>query len=587
MRITPRSRAADLSGLFLPALVLAVLALRNGGYDLVTTNLLGLLAWLCVLVGIAFARPPRRSAWIVGGSIFAFMAWVGLSTLWSESAERSFAEFNQASTYLALFVGTVVAAQRLGGTARIVEGLTAGLAVVIGLALLSRLEPSLFPEQTLTKIVPDAKPRLSYPFNYWNAVALGVALAVPLFLHLATRERLSGWWRAAGVALLPGAGLVLYLTFSRGGLVCTILAAGLFVAFTRERLQAALALVIGGAGAAVLVVVARSYRELNDGLIDTAAGRTQGDKVLVLTLVVSAVVYFAARAAQRLRVRARLPRRRARLMLAAGAAVVLVLGLAVVASADLGSRLETLSSDSTAQAGTSTESRFLSRSGNGRTEYWNSAIDAWQAHPVEGIGSGTWSLWWQRRPTVANYVRDPHSLFFEVAAELGTIGVLALLAMFAAILWAAWKAVREVPRDPAAPALLAAAAAFAVNVAIDWTWEITAVGAVFFVVAGLLVARPEPATAEAEDEAGDARGVRRVRRPPRLGRGMAVALVAWAAIFAQAVPLIADWQVTKSQKAVRRGDLGAAQDAAETARSVMPWAAGPNLQLAQTLEVRR
>src|SRR4051794_30495313 len=177
MRKTPRSRAVDLSGVVLPALVLVVLALRGGAYDTVTTNLLGLLAWIGVLAGIAFARPAQRSAWIVGGSIFAFMAWVGLSTLWSESAERSFSEFDQASTYLALFTGTVLAAQRIGARARIVDGLTIGLAAIVGLALLSRLEPSLFPHQTLSDVVPDSRPRLSYPFNYWNAVALAVAMA--------------------------------------------------------------------------------------------------------------------------------------------------------------------------------------------------------------------------------------------------------------------------------------------------------------------------------------------------------------------------------------------------------------------------
>ena len=572
--------------LVLPALVLVVLALRNGGYDLVTTNLLGLVAWLAILGAVAFARPVRRSAWIAGGSIFAFMAWVGLSTLWSESAERSFAEFNQVSAYLAVFMGTVLAAQRLG-IAKLADSLTLALAVIVGLALLSRLEPSLFPEQTLPQVVPDAKPRLSYPLNYWNGVALTVALSLPLFLHLATRQGLSRNWRAAGVALLPMSGLVLYLTFSRGGLVCAILAAAVFLAFTRERLQGALALAIGGAGALLLIVVTRSYRELNDGAIDTAVARSQGDKVLLLTLAVAAAVFVAARAAQRVRIPIALPRRRTRLILAGAAAVAVVLGLAVVASADLGSRLETLSSDSTAVQGSSVESRFLSRSGNGRTEYWNSAIDAWQAHPFAGIGAGTWSLWWQRRPTVANFVRDPHSLFFEVMSELGTVGVLLLLAMFGSILWAGGRAVRAEPRDAAAPALLAMVVAFTVNVAIDWTWELSAVGAVFFIAAGLIVSRA-PSRREQEAlaaEPGDATTApSRGRRRPRLGRGMAVALVAWAAVFAQAVPLIAQWQVDRSQAAVRDGDLQAAENAAETARSVMPWAAGPNLQLAQTLE---
>ncbi len=143
------------------------------------------------------------------------------------------------------------------------------------------------------------------------------------------------------------------------------------------------------------------------------------------------------------------------------------------------------------------------------------------------------------------------------------------------------------PRDPLAPVLAAAAAAFIVNVSIDWTWEITALGAVFFACAGLLVARPGAPAADDEDADGDAAGFRPGPRQGRMGRGMLVALVAWVAVFAQVVPLIASWQVTRSQDAVKRGDLTGAREAAETARSVMPWAAGPNLQLAQTLEISK
>jgi hypothetical protein len=276
------------------------------------------------------------------------------------------------------------------------------------------------------------------------------------------------------------------------------------------------------------------------------------------------------------------------MLLAGGAVLALALALAVVASADLGSRLETLSSDSTATQGSSVESRYLSRSGNGRTEYWTSSVNAWEAHPIAGIGSGAWSLWWQRRPTIANFVRDPHSLFFEVVAELGTIGVLALLAMFGTVLWAAWRGVRARPRDPLAPVLAAAVVAFTVNVSIDWTWEITALGAVFFACAALLVTRPVATPPDDPTEAAGPGGRgRRTGRQTGMGRGMVVALVAWVAVVAQAVPLIASWQVTRSQNAVKRGDLDAAREAAETARSVMPWAAGPNLQLAQALEIER
>jgi hypothetical protein len=342
------------------------------------------------------------------------------------------------------------------------------------------------------------------------------------------------------------------------------------------------ALAVGGAGAAVLIVAARSWRALNDGLLETELAHDQGHRMLALTVATSVAVWAAARWAERIAPRVTVRRSRARLLLGAGAATALLLTWAVLASADIGSRFESLTGGATTAAPSSPqiESRYLSRSGNGRTEYWKSSIRAWEQHPVAGIGAGTWVLWWERAPTVPNFVRDPHSIWFEALGELGTIGLLALMTMFGSILWAGWRAVRARPRDPAAPALLAVVAAFVVNVSVDWTWEITALGALGFVAAGLLVARP-PASQAAAAAGG----------PPRhrgtMGRGLLVALIAWVAVFAQAVPLLSAWQVGRSQAAVRDGDLNGAERSAETARSVQPWAAGANMQLAQVLELRR
>jgi O-antigen ligase len=561
--------------LLLPAVIVVALALRGGGYDVVTTNALGLLSWLAVLAAVAFARPPARVAWLVGCSILAFTVWVGLSTLWSESAELSFAEFDQASTYLALFVATVLACQRLGGTARIVNGLTIGMAIVLGLALMSRLDPSLFPDRTLVELVPDARPRLSYPLNYWNGVAQAVAMSVPLFMHLWLNEAPPRWLRAVGVALLPAAGLTLYFTFSRGGIVCTVAAAAVLVAATPRRLHAVAGLVVGGVGAAALAMAAHKGNELNDGLLSTDAAQNQGHKLLLLTIGVTVFAWLVATQLDRLLSHVQAPAARTRGVLAVISSLAVVLALAVAASANLGDRLESLkgSTDTASATTPNVTSRYLSGNSNGRVEYWKAAYHAWEAHPLVGIGSGAWILWWQRHPTVANFVRDPHSLWFEVAGELGTIGFLLTFAMFATILWAGFRAVRS-KHDVAAPALLAVAVTFVVGVSFDWTWELTSLGGLFFVAAGLLVGRA--GQAEKQSKRADA-------YPSRLGRGVFVALIAWVSIFAMAVPLLSTWQLDRSQAAVRHDDLNSALHSAQTAHSIQPWASGPSLQLAQVL----
>jgi Flp pilus assembly protein TadD len=62
-----------------------------------------------------------------------------------------------------------------------------------------------------------------------------------------------------------------------------------------------------------------------------------------------------------------------------------------------------------------------------------------------------------------------------------------------------------------------------------------------------------------------------------------LALFAWAAICAEALPLLSQWQLDHSQAAVRRGEFEEARKTAERARSLQPWAVTPKIQLAQAL----
>jgi Flp pilus assembly protein TadD len=61
-------------------------------------------------------------------------------------------------------------------------------------------------------------------------------------------------------------------------------------------------------------------------------------------------------------------------------------------------------------------------------------------------------------------------------------------------------------------------------------------------------------------------------------------VTAWLLIVAQAVPLLADREIARSQDAVERGDLDEGADAAETAQDIQPWASTPYLQLALVSE---
>ncbi len=111
-----------------------------------------------------------------------------------------------------------------------------------------------------------------------------------------------------------------------------------------------------------------------------------------------------------------------------------------------------------------------------RSAYWKVAGAVFAAHPLRGIGSGSFRVEWLKRRPFAESVRDAHSLYLEIAAELGIVGLAALAAFLAGTGLAARHGT---------PAAVAALGAFALHAGIDWDWEMPA----FSLLAILLVAR--------------------------------------------------------------------------------------------------
>jgi tetratricopeptide (TPR) repeat protein len=143
------------------------------------------------------------------------------------------------------------------------------------------------------------------------------------------------------------------------------------------------------------------------------------------------------------------------------------------------------------------------------------------------------------------------------------------------LLWtgvAAWRDASG-PRRELNAVLLAACLAFAVGAAIDWFWEIAAAGAIFFLAAGALVAARCRQLAQARVEANGA-GERQ-----RFGLTVAGLGLAWIVALALIGPLLVDREIDTSNAAAARGDIAAAIEHADTARSIEPWAASPYLQL--------
>jgi hypothetical protein len=572
-----RGLADDYAAIVLSAIALVWLALEGGGYGEVARHAAGAVVWL-FLFGLLLRRggalPVRGPVLAVAGAIAAFALVTALSLLWTESSGRTWDEVTRVLTYLGLFLAVTTVGSDARRRGQLLEGLTLGMVVVVVLALLSRLEPGLFHAQELGRLTPEFRPRLAFPFDYWNAVGSFAAVTFVLLVHAASRADRPRWYGAAAAALLPVAGLTLYLSFSRGGFLSAGVGCALFLWLSPRRLVAGAVIAVAALSTALLALLVRSYSELNDGLIEESAARSQGHRVLV-ALVALAALAFALRwlsARSRLAGRAvsalRPHRRKVRI---AGVVVALAAAVAMTAVIDGGGF------DDPIVTGTETadqQRRLTSISANGRYQLWSSAWDAWESRPVGGRGAGTYEFWWRRHADIDAPSRDSHSLVFDVLAELGTLGLLALLALFGTALWFASAAVRAATGAARASlvAVVAAMSTWALGAAVDWLWEFAAVGAVFFVLAGLAAAARRDQLAPVEES-------ERVEGR-RTNRTAALALAAWLVVVIQSVALIGSWSLARSEDAVARNDLATAEDAANLARRLEPWGAEPYMQRA-------
>ena len=552
--------------------LISYLALEGGGFDAILYGRLGVVAWLavlaCVALGGGLFRLPR-GARVAVFALAGFAAWVGLSMIWSESADRSAQELARAATYLGVLVLFAVVQTRehrhltLGSAA-------AGIAFVGILALLSRMEPEAFPKNETLDLVRASQERLNYPLNYWNGLAGLIAIGVPLVAHFAACGR-ALTSRVLASAALPALLLAVYLTLSRGGGLA--LAAGVvaLIALHPRRGAVGAQLAVAGVAGAVLVWAAEARSGFVNG-IRIGEGLTQGDEMLAITLVVCALAGLWPLAARRLRPR-RLPSMRSvsprtRSALALGAiAVLAALALLTGAPGEIEDGWQQFK-DAGVTRGTE---RLESASGNGRYQWWDAALDANSSSPLLGIGAGTFQFWWAREGTIAGRVIDAHSLYVESLGELGIVGLLLILgAVGGPLLLLARGALRDARTGSA---LLAAATAagvsFAIAAATDWAWELPVLPVAFAIVVAAGLGGAAAPTARA-----NARG-----RP-------ALAAIAAAGILAIAPALLGEGAVRSSQEQVRAGDLGAALGDAERAGELEPYSGAAALQEALVLELQ-
>ncbi len=567
--------------LFAVGLAIFWLALDDGAYSLDARSTVAIVVWSAVAVGAAVSLWPRavltRSSIAVALLLAAFAALQGLSATWGDSAEKAFEEFTRVALYLGVFTLVVLAARR-GSARQWGHGLALGVVGVGLLALTSRLFPDLFGPSAVETFTRD--PRLSYPVEYWNGLAVLIALGLPFLLHAAVCAR-RAW--TAGLALAPFPALVatMYFTSSRGGAVAALAALGTFVALTTRRPPALAAGVVAFVGSAIVVIGLQGKPELVNGELDSGAIASQGRAAAVLIAVASlatAVAWGFMRRAVPAQMHLPVAVKRAAIVLS----VLLVVG--GIAAADPQARFESLKQPPHDEIKTAyVQSHILSSGGSGRWQFWEAAVEQFKSDPLLGAGAGSYEAWWAQHGTLYYFTRNGHSLFFETLGELGAVGLVLLLALVGAAFIVALRRLRAAPEEdrPVVAALTGALIGFVLAAATDWVWDLTVVAVIAIVCLGLLVG---PASVFPAQPTARTFSLANLRR--RAGWRVAGVVAALAFIAAQAIPLLAHRNIRESQEALREGDVAGALAGARDARSFQGWAASPHLQLALVEEHR-
>jgi O-Antigen ligase/Tetratricopeptide repeat len=549
------------------------IAYDSGSYGLTSRGSLAVVALWALALGLSISLWPLvrvpGTALVAGGFLAAFAAWTGLSVLWAESNEKAFNEFDRVVLYLGVFA-LVVAASPRASIRRWLAGLALGLTSVGLLALTSALFPNAFAApQRLAQIFPGAESRLSYPVGYWNGLATLIAFALPLLLFFAAHGRSP---IVRGLALAPAPALVatVYLTSSRGGSIATVLAVVVFLACSGRRWTAAAAALLAAVGGAAAIAVLAARSELVDHPHTAPAAVGQGHSAALWISLICLVTGAAYALLGRL-VPSPRPLRGAAAALVAGLLIAL-LAVGIVAARPV-HRFEQFKQPPKASA-VSVQEHLFSGAGNGRWQWWQSAVDEFQTRPLIGRGAGSFEAWWAQHGNLPFFVRDAHSLYLETLAELGIVGLALLVAFLLSVGATGVGRLHRVGGEErsAVAALLAAFVAFLFEAGIDWMWELTAVGVVMALIAGLLTG-PATSWAVAEPEPPLQTSSFRVLR-------IAAVAAAMGLVIGEAIPLLTEMEVRRSQDAAESGDFSAAISDARGARSLQPWAASPYLQLA-------
>jgi hypothetical protein len=541
------------------------------------------------------ARLPDGWVGVTLVGAWGLAIWAAASAAWAGSPGAALEGAGREVMYAAILTLPFVAVGDRSEVGRRALGV-AGWGVVCGIAAIALY--------TVAWMMLDGPAvflagRLNEPIGYRNATALLFCLAYwPLIVVAAARSQ-GRVLRAVsfGLAVLM-LGLA-FLTQSRGvlvGLGCGALVALALGPDRVRRVWLALLSVLLLTGAAAWLL--KPYHAFDGGYGVVRAGdiAVAARALLALTVLSAIVGFLLAVFDSGLRpaspVMSRVVRPAARRGLLVALVAVLVGGFVAVHGDPVGEVRAKWSEFKSLETTSTATTRYTSAGGQ-RYDLWRVALLELRAHPVGGVGEGSYEFGYYRMRRSNRNLNDPHGLLFQIAAELGGVGLLLFALIPIGLLGSLrrWWGPASVGARRSACGLIAAGGTFLGQSFVDWMWHIpglTALGLLCPAAAVALLARSastRPATPPAPArETGDARA----RRSPRARRGPAWRQLATATGLLGAVLLVLALYLSDVYVRHARDELGrspAAQLAdARTAAALDPWSVDPHYLEASALE---
>jgi O-antigen ligase len=464
-----------------------VWAVHDGGYDR-DTWYWGALVFLALVAATVIARglrpaPPSGAARLALIALALYTAWSYLSISWASSPGDALDGSNRTLLYLLVFAAMVMLpwTTRAALTALLVFAIGIGVTAVV---LLFRLGSA---DHVQDLFVAG---RLAAPTGYINSTAALFTIGALTSIALGARRELPGLLRGLLLAFACAGLQLAVVVQSRGWLFTLPLIAVVGIAVVPDRLRVVAAAVLPMA--ATLVPVRRLldvYKNAAGPGLNHAASRA-GHSAL---LACAAVFFLATLLAWADTLRpVQAPNAARRRLLGVLVTVVAVVCLAVGAQAATHGHpvrfVKRQWNGFSHPQKTSTGSHFTD-AGSGRYDFWRVALDAFEAHPIGGLGQDNFAEYYVPRRRTAEEPSWTHSLELRLLAHTGAVGFVLFALFLVAALIAALPARRRGGLEAGvAGAALLPLVVWLIHGSVDWFWEMPALSGPALGFLGMTVA---------------------------------------------------------------------------------------------------